>query len=271
MHGIVENLWGAQIQDTRRRLRNGEPITSLQHAAYTRYYLIQQSYLAHELGIQDKVKDCSFLLEVAQLLRCNVTHQEVVAGTEQRLDLLEQQKAVEYCGEIVNFTARLLVMMNVGRFMSEAHLRRNVVWESSSLRDCVNEYFAETPKMTCESIKLPKTFNAWSIETVGGIKVRLTDNLADHLLLVEDDTTVLVFHHASFLECQDERQVPVEEKDKLCSAMQGMWSIVADRPPNTAPSYPQVLPKRHSGRSPSYSPRRSFPEHEVLSEPRQRG
>lgn len=94
-------------------------------------------------------------------------------------------------------------MMNIGRLISEANLRRNVPWESDSLRNCVHDYFHESPKMGCESIKLPKAFNAWSIDTIGGIEVKLTNNLADHLLLVEDDTTVLVFHHASFLECQD--------------------------------------------------------------------
>lgn len=143
--------------------------------------------------------------DVTRLVQRDLTHQEVVSGVERRLSSATSRVGVEHCEEIVCFAARLLVMMNVGRFMSEAHLRRNVLWESSSLRDCVDEHFVETPKMSCESIKLPKTFNAWSIETIGGISVRLTDNLADHLLLVEDDTTVLVFHHASFLECQDAR------------------------------------------------------------------
>lgn len=155
--------------------------------------------------MQDRVKDSSFVADVAQLLRSNLTHREVISSVEHRLNVSRIQVPAEYCGEIVCFIARLLVMMNVGRFMSEAHLRRNVLWESSSLRDCVDDYFSENPKMGCDSVKFPKAFNAWSVETVGGIKVRLTDNLADHLLLAEDDTTVLVFHHASFLECQDAR------------------------------------------------------------------
>ncbi|KAJ0119939.1 hypothetical protein J7T55_000789 [Diaporthe amygdali] len=202
MHGIIEALWDRQIQDTSHRLRNGEPVTSLQHAAYTRYYLIQQTYLAHELGIQDSVEDVRFVSDVAKLLRSNLTHQEVISVVEERLNLEKGQVAAQHCEEIVSFTARLLVMMNMGRFMSEAHQRRNILWGSRSLRDCVDDFFSETPQMSYESVKLPKAFNAWSIETVAGIKVRLIDNLADHLLLVEDDTTVLIFHHASFLECQ---------------------------------------------------------------------
>lgn len=205
MHGILDTLWGARCRDTNHRLCNGEPVTSLHHAAYTRYCLLQRSYLTHELGVQDKVQENGFVSDVTQLLQSDLTRQEVVSEVERRLGLATSQVDVKCCEEIVCFAARLLVMMNVGRFMSEAHLRRSVVWESNSLRDCVNDYLSEPPKMSCESVRLPKTFNAWSIETVGGIKVRLTDNLADHLLLVEDDTTVLVFHHASFLECQDAR------------------------------------------------------------------
>lgn len=205
MHEIIDSLWGPRIRDSHHRLRNGEPVSSLQHAAYARYCVLQQSYVAHELGMQDKVKDSSFVSDIAQLVRSNLSHDEVISGVEQRLNAASIQVPEEYCEEIVCFTARLLVMMNVGRFMSEVPFRGDVLWESSSLRDCVDDYFAETPKMSCDSVKFPKTFNAWSVETVGGIKVRLTDNLADHLLLVEDDTAVFVFHHASFLECQDAR------------------------------------------------------------------
>lgn len=205
MREVIDTLWGARIEDSHHRLRNGEPVTSLQHAAYTRYCLLQRSYLAHELGIQGRVDDSSFVSDVAQMLRSNLTYHEVISRVEQQLSVGKIRVPVEYCEEIVYFCSRLLAMMNVGRFMSEAHLRRSILWESSTLRECVDSYFDETPKMSCESVKLPKAFNAWSIDTVGGIRVRLTDNLADHLLLVEDDTTVLVFHHASFLECQDAR------------------------------------------------------------------
>lgn len=203
MHELIASLWGSRLQDTHRRLRNNEHVTNLQDAAYQRYCLLQRSYLAHELGIQDRAKDNHFVLDVARLLRSNVTHKEVVGKVGQRLSATITQVPSEYREEVVYFAARLLVMINVGRFMSEAHTRRNVPWGSSSLSACVQEHFAEAPKMSCEGGKLPRAFNAWTIETVGGIRVKFTDNLADHLLLVEDDSAVLLFHHASFLECQD--------------------------------------------------------------------
>lgn len=203
MLGIIDTLW-ARTRDSTHRLRNGEPVTSLHHEAYSRYYHVQQCYLTHEPGVQNMVQDNGLVSDVAQRLRNDFSRQEVVSGVEQRL---KSQVGAENCQEMAYLTARLLVMMNVGRLMSEAHPRRNIPWESDSLRNCVRDYFHESPKMSCEGIKLPKAFNAWSIDTIGGIEVKLTNNLADHLLLVEDDTTVLIFHHASFLECQDTRYV----------------------------------------------------------------
>jgi hypothetical protein len=59
------------------------------------------------------------------------------------------------------------------------------------------------PTVDCESTALGKTFDAWTVENEVGILVEFTDILADHLRLVKNDTTVLVFHHVSFLEAQE--------------------------------------------------------------------
>ena len=50
-----------------------------------------------------------------------------------------------------------------------------------------------------ESIKLPQSFTADQIERIGGIEIHWTDNLADHLLLRDDDTKLFLFHHVSIL------------------------------------------------------------------------
>jgi hypothetical protein len=53
-----------------------------------------------------------------------------------------------------------------------------------------------------DSIKLEKSFNALNVQRIGGIKIWWTNNLADHLRMMDDDKAVFVFHHASFLEHQ---------------------------------------------------------------------
>lgn len=54
------------------------------------------------------------------------------------------------------------------------------------------------------SVKLTKQFKAQNLVEIAGIEVVWTDNLADHLHLLEDDDyKVCIFHHVTFLRCQE--------------------------------------------------------------------
>ncbi|KAL8947280.1 MAG: hypothetical protein Q9222_006417 [Ikaeria aurantiellina] len=56
------------------------------------------------------------------------------------------------------------------------------------------------PPSSMDIVKLPQSFTAANLERIGGIQIRWTDNLADHLLLRDDDTKLMLFHHVSALE-----------------------------------------------------------------------
>ena len=72
-------------------------------------------------------------------------------------------------------------------------------WEHSKLSKAVHDTL--WPKIqTAEKVKLPKVFTAANLETIAGIRIQWTSNLADHLSLRDDDTKVMLFHQASFLE-----------------------------------------------------------------------
>ncbi|KAK4198777.1 hypothetical protein QBC40DRAFT_283234 [Triangularia verruculosa] len=92
-------------------------------------------------------------------------------------------------------------MMKIGVPKDQLMPQGCLQWDQGPIRDFVHGFFSETPKLTFERIRLPKTFDAWSISKIAGIHISFTDNLADHLLLTNDDSTLLIFHHASFLEC----------------------------------------------------------------------
>lgn len=93
-------------------------------------------------------------------------------------------------------------MLRFGRLQYEVGPREYITWTEGSLRSFLNGYFDTSPELSCDQIRLPKSFDAWSLENVAGIKVSFTDNLVDHLRLVDDDGKVMIFHHASFLERQ---------------------------------------------------------------------
>ncbi|KAK1535799.1 hypothetical protein CPAR01_09341 [Colletotrichum paranaense] len=117
------------------------------------------------------------------------------------------QKAVD---TTINLTLRLLLMLRFGPVEGEESLDHYLLWGSGSLKDCVRAHLEDLPHLNIEGIRFPKSFNAWSLVTIGGIKIELTDNLADHLLLIEDenDLRVLIFHHVSFLRCHQSSFYP---------------------------------------------------------------
>ena len=88
-------------------------------------------------------------------------------------------------------------------------------WEHGKLSKAIHDTL--WPKLqTSEKVKLPKVFTAANLEIIGGIRVQWTSNLADHLSLRDDDTKVMLFHQASFLELHKESKKfvlpPIEDQ-----------------------------------------------------------
>lgn len=99
----------------------------------------------------------------------------------------------------INWAARLLTMMEIGTIACGFSPSRPLIWEKGSLRDFVTQHFTPT-KSDFGRVRLEKTFNARNLERIAGITVEWTSDLASHLSLRDDDTKILIFHHATFLE-----------------------------------------------------------------------
>ncbi|KAH8696842.1 hypothetical protein GQ44DRAFT_666101 [Phaeosphaeriaceae sp. PMI808] len=104
----------------------------------------------------------------------------------------------------INLVARLYLMVNVRA--SEATLttgRTKLRWTDGSPRSFLLDQFKHSESLHDISIKFEKTFTARNIERIAGIAIHWTDNLADHLRMLDaEDKTVAIFHHASFLKYQ---------------------------------------------------------------------
>ncbi|KAK6223940.1 hypothetical protein LQW54_000085 [Pestalotiopsis sp. IQ-011] len=176
---LVETFW--PVSSRKPRLTNRDAVKHLTCEAYYEYYKRQLVYMVPRAGTPDIAAYSQLnILNLIQLLQTNPDH-------EAALNSLKSQTTVpsdDACENLVNLAARLLLMLN------------------GTLSEFVQDYFAESPKLSHESIRLPKFFNAWSVAVVAGIEIDFTNNLADHLRLVEDDSKLLIFHHASFLELQ---------------------------------------------------------------------
>ena len=68
-------------------------------------------------------------------------------------------------------------------------------------------------KGSVEFVKLPQNFTAEHLERIGGIRIRWTSNLADHLLLKNDDADLMLFHQVSILELHTRSTDPLLPSD----------------------------------------------------------
>ena len=109
----------------------------------------------------------------------------------------------ETLDDLTVLSTRILTMTPVGQATSSQKLHPTCIlpWNTGSLQNAVHGYFNQPPDIPLEAkddiIGVSLTF--FNIERVSGIKVIPTDNLLDHLLLVDEDRKLCVFHHASFV------------------------------------------------------------------------
>ncbi|KAI8954895.1 hypothetical protein F4801DRAFT_603476 [Xylaria longipes] len=187
---VIETFWGRP--SLYRRLFNGQQIQALDMSAYADYFQRRWYAIAADA-------DGRHMFLVQGLHRDSIVS---------RLNRNNPTAAESACENSVDPAVRLFLMLKVGVVRHQANSPHCMKWENGSLSEFVRERFNKPPVLDCHHVRLTKSFDAWSISTIGGLKLEFTDNLADHLLLVDDDTTVLIFHHASFLECQTNTLFP---------------------------------------------------------------
>jgi hypothetical protein len=98
-----------------------------------------------------------------------------------------------------SFAARIMTMVDVGGLrhgIRPGQFHRE--WTSDSLRSFMEYTFPRTGELP-DDVKLEKLFNARNLQRFASIQIIWTNNLADHLQLEDDDTSIRIFSHVSFL------------------------------------------------------------------------
>lgn len=122
----------------------------------------------------------------------------VLGGKARERDVLEV---------LLDLAAGLWLMLSIGKFSEGLLYDEPIAWED---HDGLYNPYRVTPfgiinKLfphgfdSEELVKLPQSFTAAHLEQIGGIEVIWTSNLADHLLLKDDDTKLMLFHQVSAL------------------------------------------------------------------------
>jgi hypothetical protein len=197
---IVAQLWN----NNHRRLQDSCCNTNF--SAYWEYYSIQCRQALHDNGRHISARTHKDILDIASYLKKNCYRQEICKYLRPTLSSAASCNSDSLLDRSIELTARLLLMIEFGSQIYGFSGHTELIWDdSSSLEDFVGRYFKHPPVLGNEGVKLYRTFNAHSIQRIAGIKIVWTNNLVDHLRLTDDDSTVEIFHHATFLHAQLER------------------------------------------------------------------
>lgn len=195
----VDHLWGQQ--PSHFVFHKDKPNLEAYFDSYFKYYAQQCDLIGcHENGEYSSVETHRDIMTIAKLLQQSLTRAEV---RKHMTDVLKLANITQQDNSI-NLVARLMLMIRIGKVPHEYSKGEYLEWdwERANLREFVHSNFAVHPARARDRIKLEKSFNALNVQRIGGIKIWWTDNLADHLRMMDDDKAVFIFHHASFLEHQ---------------------------------------------------------------------
>jgi hypothetical protein len=144
----------------------------------------------------------SVAVQLQRLLTKNEIKQQLLSSLkgprteEQEYQMLEGS---------VRLVSRLITMVDIGPIPYGIQGSPSLDWVEGSinLKDFLAEYFQQPATGNEVSLKFDKEFNAYSLKQYTGVDIVWTDNLADHLRLMNDDTKLCIFPHVSFLRSQN--------------------------------------------------------------------
>ena len=187
---IIDRLWGSR------------PLSedNLNLSTFIAYYNAQsQAIGGHNRGRYTLIQNHGEIGEVATILRsagCREEARKLISGFLKS----GEQESLDHSIDLV---ARLLYMMKFGQNPHEVYgCQRPLEWTCGSLQDFVYAQVSRPRHNVAGRLRLEKAFNALNINRIGGIEIRWTDNLMDHLRMADDDSAVATFHHASYLQHQ---------------------------------------------------------------------
>jgi hypothetical protein len=101
-------------------------------------------------------------------------------------------------GSIV-LAARLFLTLSIGDINFSSPPGELVPWTETTIPIALGVAFPHSSCFTGDFGRIPKVFTAANLDIIAGIKVCWTSNLADHLLMKEDESSVMLFHNVAFL------------------------------------------------------------------------
>lgn len=173
--------------------------------AYFAYYTEQCNLALHDGGRHTLVRTHGDIILIVQHLKANASREQIRDLLNSKLPSPWPDNKDELIESSIDLAARLLLLMEFGGHQYGFSGHKQLMWKRGPLQGFVKEYLHSSCVLREERVKLERIFNARNLGRIAGIEIHWTENLSDHLRLIDEDKKVAVFHYASFLECQRER------------------------------------------------------------------
>jgi len=199
--GIVNGLWHDNTTSkTTTELHKWQ--------AYFHYYTAEcRTTIGYENGEHTFVRKHKDITKIAKQLEDGKSKKEV---KELLYQMDTQQRSLDIKDRMaegsVRMVARLISMVDIGPIPYGIRVRTPIAWEDEnlSLKEFLSDHFKES-FISAGKIKFDENFTALNLHRFTGLRVRPTNNLVDHLQLLENDTELCIFPHVTFLEEQQNR------------------------------------------------------------------
>ncbi|CAH0035323.1 unnamed protein product [Clonostachys rhizophaga] len=182
---------------------------------HAEYYVQQCRAAYHALRSCLPVTKHDDILLVVQKIKEGLQRHEIIDNCDSLAGNITANSKIEkseMLGKTLDLVASLLLMVDVGKPPVDRIWtgRSYRCWDQGDVYSFTASIFPVQTSARNERIQLSDDFNARNLSVIAGLKVELTNNLLDHLEVVDfrGHTTVMIFHHASFLKNQEHPLFP---------------------------------------------------------------
>lgn len=197
---VLKELWGISIASQCCQSPR------LDMSPYFDYYATRCQRFSRDGGIHICVKSHQGLVEIAQqILALGATRSDIQRLLGCSPGGQDGEKQAGPIQTTIDLCASLLLMAEVGVYRFGFSGRNPLTWSGpQTLGQAVEQHFGPEKQLQPDSPRLGALFTARNLECIGGMRIKWTSNMVDHLLLSDDDQTVFIFHHISFLRYQQQ-------------------------------------------------------------------
>ena len=196
---IASELWNFDITDSSNLEKNRA------FDQYFRYYTEQSDLALYDRGRHTSARTHRDIVGICGDIQQGISRVDVKCRLSSRVSSTQLGVDDAVLDASIDLAARLLLMLEIGSVKYGFSGHKTLRWHDGSLQSFVANHFDPPRALSLEHVKLEKIFIARNLKRIARISIVWTDNLADHLRMLEHDTQVAIFHHASFLQMTRER------------------------------------------------------------------